>query len=56
MNPYIQNNFNSSFRSVDNVISLSISPFIDYLYFIYQNELEVKNTSEAQKSVSYLDL
>ena len=30
--------------------------FGDYLHCIYQNELEVKDTTDTQKSASYLDL
>jgi hypothetical protein len=32
------------------------SRFGDYLYLIYPNELEVKDTTDTQKSTSYLDL
>jgi 5,10-methenyltetrahydromethanopterin hydrogenase len=32
------------------------SRFSDYLHLIYPNELEVKVTTDTQKSASYLDL
>ena len=32
------------------------SRFGDYLHLIYQSELEVKDTTDTQKSASYLDL
>jgi hypothetical protein len=50
--------FNSSFRYIDNVLSLNNARFGDYLHRIYPNELEVKDTTDTQKSAScvYLDL
>ena len=48
--------FNSSFRYIDDVLSLNNSRFGDYLHRIYPNELEVKDTTDTQKSASYLDL
>ena len=48
--------FNSSFCYTDDVLSLNNSWFCDYLHHIYLNELEVKNTTDTQKSTSYLDL
>jgi len=36
--------FNSSFRYIDNVMSLNNYRFGDYLHRIYQNELKVRNT------------
>jgi hypothetical protein len=35
---------------------LNISRFDEYLRFIYPNELEVKDTTDTQKSASYFDL
>jgi hypothetical protein len=35
-------------------MSLNNSQFGDYLHCIYPNELEIKDTSDAQKLVSYL--
>ena len=49
--------FNSSFRYIDDVLSLNNFWFDDYLYLIYPiNELEVKNTTDNQKPSSCLDL
>jgi hypothetical protein len=48
--------FNSSFRYIDDVLWLNNSQFIDYLYRIYPNELQVKDTTDNQKFASYLDL
>jgi hypothetical protein len=48
--------FNSSFRYIDDVLSLNNSRFGDYLHCIYQNELEAKDNNDTQKYVSYLNL
>ena len=48
--------FNYSYRYIDNVLSLSNSLFGDYLHRIYPNELEVKDTTDTQKSAYHLDL
>ena len=48
--------FNSSFCYIVNVLSLNNSRFGDYLHRIYPSELEVKDTTDTQKSASYLDL
>jgi hypothetical protein len=37
-------------------LSFNNSGVGDYLYLIYQNELEVEVTTNTQKSASYLDL
>ena len=37
-------------------MSLNNSEFGDYLHRIYPNEQEVKDTTDTQKSASYLDL
>jgi hypothetical protein len=37
-------------------VSFVNSGFVDYLHLIYQNELEVEDTTDTQKSASYLDL
>ena len=46
----------SSFRYIDDVLSLNNSQFSDYLHFIHPNELEVKDTTDTQRSASYLGL
>ena len=41
--------FNSSFRYIDDVLSLHISRFDVYLHRIYPNGLEEKSTTDTQK-------
>ena len=48
--------FNSPFRYIDDVLSLNNSKFGDYVERIYPIELEIKDTTDTVKSVSYLDL
>ena len=47
---------NSSIRFIDDVLSLNNYRFCDYQHHIYPNELEVKDTTDFQKSASYLDI
>ena len=44
------------FRYIDDVLSLNNSKFGDYVELIYPVELEIKDTTDTVKSVSYLDL
>jgi hypothetical protein len=44
------------YRYVDDVLPLNNSRFGDYLHLIYPNELEVKDTTDPQKCVSYLEI
>jgi len=48
--------FNTNFRYKDDVLSLNNSRFGNYLYCIYPNELEVKDTTDAKMAASYLEL
>ena len=48
--------FNSIFRYANDVMLLNNSCFGDYLHRINPNELEVEDTTDTQKSASYLDL
>ena len=48
--------FNFSFRYIDDVLSLNNSKFDDYVERIYHFELEIKDTTDTVKYVSYLDL
>jgi hypothetical protein len=48
--------FNSSFRYIDDVLSLNNSRFGEYLHRIYQNGLKGTDTTETQKCASYLDI
>ena len=47
---------NSSFLYIDDIQSLNNFWFGDYLHCIYPNELEVKDTTDTEKSASYLDI
>ena len=47
--------FNSTFRYIDDVLSLNSSKFGDYVERIYPIELEIKDTTDTVKSASYLD-
>jgi hypothetical protein len=44
------------FRYIDDVLSLDNSRFGDFVDRIYPNELEIKDTTDTDRSVSYLDL
>ena len=48
--------FNSTFRYIDDVLSLNNSKFGDYVERIYLIELEIKDNTDTVKSASYLDL
>ena len=48
--------FNFTFRYVDDVLSLNNSRFGDFVYRIYPIELEIKDTTYTDRSVSYLHL
>jgi len=48
--------FNFIFRCIDDVLSLNISRFGDFVDRIYSIELEIKDTSDTDTSASYLDL
>ena len=49
--------FNSNFRYIDDVLSLNNSRFGDYyLYRIYPNWLDVKDTTDTHRSASYFEL
>ena len=48
--------FGFTFRYIDDVLSLNNSKFGDYVDLIYPTELEIKDTTETERSASYLDL
>ena len=48
--------FNSTFRYIDDVLSINNNQFHDHLHAIYPPELEIKETTESTSSASYLDL
>jgi hypothetical protein len=48
--------FNSTFRYVDDVLSLNNTRFGDFVDRMYPIELEIKDTTDTDRSASYLDL
>jgi len=48
--------FNFTFRYIVDVLSLNNSRFGDFIDRIYPIELEIKDTTDTDKSASYLDL
>ena len=52
---HLAQQFNFTYRYIDNVLSLKNTKFAEYLEFIYPRELEIKETTETAASSSYLD-
>jgi hypothetical protein len=48
--------FNFTFRFIDNVLSLNNNRFGDFVNRIYPIELEINDTTDTDRSASYLDL
>jgi hypothetical protein len=48
--------FNRTFRYIDHVLSINNHKFHKYVHLIYPDELEIKDTTESDKSASYLDI
>jgi hypothetical protein len=48
--------FNFTFRYIDDVLSLNNSRFGDFVDHIYLIELEIKDTTDTDRSASYLGL
>jgi hypothetical protein len=48
--------FNFTFHYIDDVLSLNNSRFGDFVDRIYHIELEIKDTTDTDRSASYLDL
>jgi hypothetical protein len=48
--------FNHAFRYIDDVLSINNHNFHNYVHLIYPDELELKDTTESDKSASYLDI
>jgi hypothetical protein len=48
--------FNFTFHYIDDVLSLNISRFGHFVDGIYPIELEIKNTTDTDRSASYLDI
>ena len=52
---HLAQQFNFTYRYIDDVLSLKNTKFAEYLEFIYPLELEIKETTETAASSSYLD-
>jgi hypothetical protein len=52
----LSRSFNFKFRYIDDVLSLNNSKFADFVDRIYPTELEIKDTTDTDRSASYLDL
>jgi hypothetical protein len=48
--------FNHTFRYIDDVQFINNHNFHNYVQLIYPDELEIKDTTESDKSASYLDI
>lgn len=48
--------FNTTFRYIDNVSSVNNCYFYSYVDSIYRSELKIKDTTDSENSVSYLDI
>jgi hypothetical protein len=48
--------FSHTFRYIDDVLSINNHNFHNYVQLIYRDELEIKDTTESDKSASYLDI
>jgi hypothetical protein len=48
--------FNFTFRYIDGVLSLNNSRFGDFVDLIYPIELAIKDTTDTDRSASYLDI
>jgi hypothetical protein len=47
--------FNHTFKYIDDVLSINNDNFHHYIHLIYPDELEIKDSTESDKSASYLD-
>ena len=52
---HLAQQFNFTYRYIDDVLSQKITKLATYLNFIYLRELEIKETTETAASSSYLD-
>ena len=55
-NQNLEISFNFTFRYIEDVLTLNNSKFGDYVERIYHIEIEIKDTTNTDKSASYLDL
>jgi hypothetical protein len=56
LNKKLAVSFNYTFRYIDDVLSINNHNFHNYVHFIYPDEVEIKGTTESDKSASYLDI
>ena len=52
---HLAQQFNFTYRYIDDVLSLKNTKLAEYLEFIYPRELEIKETTETAASSSYFD-
>ena len=52
---HLAQQFNFTYRYIDDVLSLKNTKFAEYLEFIFPRELEIKETTETAACSSYLD-
>ena len=48
--------FNFTFRYINDVLSINNSRFGDFVDRIYTTELEIRDTTDADRSASYLEI
>jgi hypothetical protein len=48
--------FNHTFRYIDDVLSINNNNFHNYVHVVYPDELEINDTTESDRSASYLDI
>ncbi|KAK3094748.1 hypothetical protein FSP39_005718 [Pinctada imbricata] len=53
---HLASQFNFTFRYIDDVLSINNPKFKDHLHELYPHELEIKETTESDRSASYLDI
>ena len=53
---HLASQFSFTYRYIDDVLSINNPNFKDYLHEIYPHELEIKETTESNRSASYLDI
>ena len=53
---HLASQFNFTYRYIDDVLSINNPNFKDHLHEIYPHELEIKETTESDRSASYLDI
>ena len=56
LNEKLAQSFNFTLRNIDDVLSLNNFRFGDFADRIYPIELEIKDTTDTDRSASYLDL